>query len=74
MYHKYYCGYTKTHTHDTTIKQMLCALGYSDKSNANVSKLCSYNCLLVDCGLLNITKQRDENGNERNIYRINNRL
>lgn len=67
FYMIYYCGNGET---DSTAKQILKKIGYSEKSNDNISKCSYFNLLLVDNGIISIRKYRDENGNERNIYRL----
>lgn len=64
----YYCGFSRDKRTNSTAKQILENIGYSTKSNTNISKCCYFNTLLVDNGILEITKYRDKNGNERNIY------
>lgn len=63
----YFCGNRET---DSTAKQILKKIGYSEKSHDNISKCSYFNLLLVDNGIISIRKYRDENGNERNIYRL----
>lgn len=70
IYHKYYCGFNKDKKHDSTIKQMLQALSLSINSNANISKLCNYNQILAQNNFLSISKYKDNNGYERNLYSI----
>ena len=67
IYIKYYCGFTKNNT-DFTAKQFINACGYSDKSNDLISRISSYNKILVDENLIKIIKYRDKLGHERNKY------
>lgn len=67
---KYQCLRSKSKKIDSTLEQMLAAMGYSYRSNANVSKLSYYNRLLVEEGFIIITKYRDNNGFERNAYQF----
>lgn len=70
LYIKYYCGYNKnSHYTDSTAKQILSAIGYSNNSSY-VSLLPRYNKLLTDCGLMRIDTYRDELGHLRNKYSI----
>lgn len=71
IYLKYYCGYTKDKNIDFTAQQFLSACGYSAKSNATLDTISKYNGLLVDRGIINITKYRDELGHTRNKYTYN---
>lgn len=66
----YYCGFSRDKSTNSTAKQILEKIGYSPKSNDNISKCAYFNSLLVDNGILKISKYRDENGNERNIYTL----
>ena len=52
LYLKYYCGLSKSKTTDSTAKQILCACGYSDKSNLYISRLAEYNKLLCSVGFI----------------------
>lgn len=72
LYHKYWCGFRKDKAHDSTAKQILLDLGYSDISNRNISLFSNYNGILSNNGFLIIQKYRDDMGNERNKYSINN--
>ena len=67
LYQKYYCGYSKSKCHNSTIKQMLAAMGYSANNKDYISRISSYNTLLSSFGLLNI-QQYKEDGKLRNIY------
>ena len=69
LYLKYYCGYSKSKTIDTTAKQFLAACGYSTKSNSYLSKVSDSNKFLKDQCLITITNFKDINGYERNCYR-----
>ena len=71
LYHKYWCGFCKDKTHDSTAKQILQGLGYSDTSNRMVSLLSSYNKILADQAFLIIESYRDNMGNKRNRYSLN---
>ena len=72
LYHKYWCGFRKDKAHNSTAKQILLDLGYSDISNRNISLFSNYNVILSNNGFLIIQKYRDDMGNERNKYSINN--
>ena len=72
LYHKYWCGFRKDKSHDSTAKQILLDLGYSDISNRMISLFSNYNGILSKNGFLIIYKYRDDMGNERNKYSINN--
>lgn len=63
------CGSAKEKKHNSTICQMLQELGYSQNSSY-VSRISEYNRILTDNKLLSIEKYRDQNGNERNSYRL----
>lgn len=67
IYLKYYCGYSASKCIDTTCKQFLSAIGYSSNSSYP-SKISGYNALLVQEGILRITKKHDERGYLRNVY------
>ena len=67
IYQKYYCGYNKSKCHNSTIKQMLAAMGYSTNNNDYISRISNYNTLLSSSGLMNI-QQYKEDGKLRNIY------
>lgn len=69
LYLKYYCGYSKSKTIDTTAKQFLAACGYSTDANNNISRVSECNSILTKIGLITITKFKDFNGYERNCYR-----
>ena len=69
MYLKYYCGYSKSKTTDSTAKQILLAIGYS-ANTSYVDKLSEYNTHLKAEGLLHIKSYTDERGHKRNIYSI----
>lgn len=70
LYLKYYCGYSKSKTIDTTANQILSAIGYSANCGNNKESLCKYNSLLLERGFVNITKTKDEKGYCRNIYNM----
>lgn len=70
LYIKHFCGRGTVGTQDFTLKQFLKYCGYSDKSNSNVSKVSSYNSLLVDNGFIRIEKYTDEQGHTRNCYHL----
>lgn len=70
IYLIYYCGKTKDKKTDSTAEQILFAMGYSDKSGTNKSKLSEYNSFLTKNKLININKYRDNNGYIRNVYTI----
>lgn len=69
-YLKFYCGLAESRhlKQDFTIKQYLSTTGLSTHNNTYISKIASYNQLLVKDGYLNITKYRDSLGHWRNIY------
>lgn len=71
LYHKYWCGFRKDKSHDSTLRQILIDLGYKGNSNKQISLLSDYNKILSDNGYLLINKYRDDLGNERNKYAIN---
>ena len=71
LYLKYYCGYSKSKTIDTTANQILSAIGYSANCGNNKDSLCKYNTLLQNCGFISIVKMKDEKGYCRNIYSMN---
>lgn len=71
LYHKYWCGFRKDKSHDSTLRQILIDLGYQGNSNKQISLLSDYNKILSDNGYLLINKYRDDLGNERNKYTIN---
>ena len=71
LYHKYWCGFRKDKAHDSTAKQILLDLGYSDISNRMISLFSNYNKILAENGLLIIQKYRDDMGNIRNKYNLN---
>lgn len=68
LYLKYYCGYSKSKTIDTTANQILSAIGYSSNCGNNKENLCKFNNLLLTKGFINIKKIKDEKGYCRNIY------
>ena len=70
FYLRYYCGLSKSGRTDSTAKQFLTACGYSVSSGSYLSKIAGYNSLLSSTGYLTIKKTRDENGRERNEYRM----
>ena len=70
LYLKYYCGYSKSKTIDTTANQILSAIGYSPNCGNNKQKLSDYNNLLVKQGYIEITRYIDTAGHCRNIYKI----
>ena len=70
LYLKYYCGFSKSKTTDTTAKQFLAACGYCETSNNYLSKIAGFNNLLSSFGFLTIKKTRDGNGRERNEYKF----
>ena len=69
LYLKYHCGAAKDHIIDTTAKQFLAAVGYSDKSRSYISQLCEYNKVLQDKGIVQIQKYYQD-GKERNTYKL----
>ena len=68
LYIKHFCGLGAVGTQDFTAKQFLTFCGYSDKSNAYLSKVSSYNRLLVEKGFIRIEKYKDNQGHTRNRY------
>ena len=68
LYMKHFCGLGAVGKQDFTAKQFLNFCGYSDKSNAYLSKVSSYNRLLVENGFIKIERYRDEQGHTRNKY------
>lgn len=66
---RFECGKHPNGT-DRTAKQILEAMGYSSKSGNYQSRLSEYNRILTASQLIKINKQRDRNGNERNIYHL----
>lgn len=70
FYLRYYCGLSRSGRTDSTAKQFLAACGYSISSGNYLSKIAGYNSLLSAFGFLTIKKTRDENGRERNEYRM----
>lgn len=71
LYLKYYCGFSKSKSIDTTANQILSALGYSNNCGNNKDNLCKYNALLLEKGFIHIEKTKDNKGYCRNIYRMN---
>lgn len=71
LYLKYYCGFAKSKRIDTTAKQILSAIGYSNNCGNNKDNLCKYNSLLLAKGFINIEKIKDKKGYCRNIYSMN---
>ena len=70
VYLKYYCGFNlKSHSTDSTAKQILSALGYSTKSSYQ-ELLSNYNQILTENKLLRITQFRDDKKQLRNRYAI----
>ena len=63
------CGTTNNKA-DFTAKQFLSANGYSLKANNYQSKLCEYNKLLQERGIITITKWKDDRQLERNTYSL----
>ena len=70
VYLKYYCGFNlKSHSTDSTAKQILSALGYSTKSSYQ-ELLSNFNQILTENKLLRITQFRDDKKQLRNRYAI----
>lgn len=70
VYLKYYCGFNvKSHSTDSTAKQILSAIGYSTNSSYQ-ALLSSYNQILTKNKLIRITQYRDEKKQIRNRYAI----
>lgn len=70
LYLCYYCGISKINATDNTVKQFLSVAGYSTKSGNTISRISEFNSLLTENKLIKITKYKDEQGFERNSYRI----
>ncbi len=70
LYIKYYCGYSKSKTNDFTAKQYLEVCGYSCNSDNMLGKVYKANNRLLRDRLIDIKKYRDEQGHERNIYKV----
>ena len=68
LYLKYYYGYFGKKPIDDTANQILSALGYSTKSGQTKGRLCEYNKMLQNQGLIFIKKIYDEQGHIRNFY------
>ena len=68
LYMKHFCGLGAVGKQDFTAKQFLTYCGYSNNSNSYLSKVSSYNRLLVDNGFIKIDKYKDEKGHTRNTY------
>ena len=69
LYLVYYCGIAKNQQTDSTAKQILEKIGYSN-SGTNLTKLSSYNKTLSSTGFISIEKYKDSNGYWRNLYSI----
>ena len=69
LYLVYYCGIAKNQQTDSTAKQILEKIGYSNSGN-NLTKLSSYNKILSSIGLVQIEKYKDSRGYWRNLYSI----
>lgn len=69
IYIKYYCGYN-SNKQDFTAKQFLTAYGYSTSNNDYITKVSSYNGLLLERGFIDIERYTDQHGHSRNIYRL----
>lgn len=54
LYLKYYCGFSKNKSIDTTANQILSAIGYSANCGNNKDNLCKYNKLLLETGFVSI--------------------
>lgn len=67
IYHKYYCGFSKYKCHNSTAKQILDTMGYSNKSNNYISQLSRFNKILVDENMIQI-QNYIENGKHRIFY------
>ena len=66
----YYCGHSQSGTTDFTAKQFLTACGYSASAGNYISQLSAFNRILEEKQIIKITKYRDSNGKERNIYKM----
>lgn len=71
LYLRFYCGRSKSKKTDSTAKQFLDTCGYSTNSNALISKISTYNAILAENGLIQITKYRDDKQHIRNVYTVN---
>lgn len=71
LYIKYYCSITKEKETDFTAEQFLQAVGYCTTSGSNKQKLCYYNQILENNGLIQIKRYTDNKGHSRNKYRVN---
>lgn len=71
LYLKYYCGYSANKQIDSTERQILSAIGYCSNSGKNLESISHYNNLLSATGFIKIQKIRDNKGQCRNIYRMN---
>lgn len=69
FYLVYYCGYSKSKTTDSTGKQILSIIGYSE-SGKNLQQIAAFNSLLAASGFIKIDKYRDSCGYWRNTYSI----
>lgn len=69
FYLVYYCGYSKSKTTDSTGKQILSIIGYSE-SGKNLQQIAAFNSLLAANGFIKIAKYRDSCGYWRNTYSI----
>ena len=67
IYHKYYCGFSKYKSHNSTAKQILDTMGYSNKSNNYISQLSEFNKLLSAENMIQI-QNYIENGKHRIFY------
>ena len=63
------CGITGNNT-DFTANQFLLSCGYSIKSNSYHSKLSTYNKLLKDKNIINITCRLEAGNRKRNTYKL----
>ena len=69
LYLKYYCGFSKTKSTDTTASQFLSAIGYQESNNTK-SKMSGFNAILQSSGFIQISSTRDTMGHKRNIYKV----
>lgn len=70
LYLKYYCGYSKSNSTDSTVEQFLETNGYCKSSGENKDKIYRYNELLEKESFIKIERYRDDFGKNRNCYTI----
>lgn len=69
FYLLYYCGLSKNNKTDSTEKQILLAIGYSN-SGKNLQNCAAFNKILTENKMLSIATFRDNRGFWRNTYSI----